>query len=71
VKKLLSLIAVLAGTGMLVLPFATATPEMAKKENVSCLHCHDAVGRKELNDTGKCYKRNNNSLKGCPLPPKK
>jgi hypothetical protein len=71
VKKLLSFLAILAGTALLVIPFATATPEMAKKENQMCVTCHTAVGREELNDTGKCYKRNNNSLKGCPLPPKK
>ena len=70
-KKLLSFLAILSGTTLLVMPFASATPEMAKKENVNCVTCHIAVGREELNDTGKCYKRNSYSLKNCPLPPKK
>jgi hypothetical protein len=68
-KKLTILLAILAGAALLVLPFASATPEFSKKENVSCTHCHVGVGREELNETGKCYKKNN-SLKGCPAPPK-
>lgn len=68
VKKPLSFLAILAGTVLLVGPVVLATPEMAKKENVNCLTCHVAVGREELNETGKCYKKNEYSLKGCPLP---
>jgi hypothetical protein len=68
VKKLLSFIAVLAGTFILAAPGLWGTPEMAKKENRNCLTCHTAVGREELNETGKCYKKNSYSLKGCPLP---
>jgi hypothetical protein len=67
VKKLLLYMAIVAGTGMLVSPFALGTPEMAKKENTECVTCHTAVGKKDLNETGKCYKKNN-SLKDCPLP---
>lgn len=67
-KKLLGLLAILAGTGLLVSPFALGTPEMANKEKVTCVTCHTAVGREELNATGKCYKKNDYSLKGCPLP---
>jgi hypothetical protein len=68
VKKLLSSLAILAGTAVIVTPFVSATPEMAKKEGVNCLTCHVAVGPAELNDTGKCYKKNSYSLKNCPLP---
>ena len=68
VKKLLSFLAILAGTVALVSPFASGTPEMAKKETATCITCHVAVGKVELNDTGKCYKKNNYSLKDCPLP---
>ena len=67
-KKLLSFGAILAGTCVLAAPGLLGTPEMAKKENRNCLTCHTAVGREELNETGKCYKKNSFSLKGCPLP---
>lgn len=68
VKKLLGIAAVVMGSWILTAPFASGTPEMAKKEQVSCVTCHVAVGKDELNDTGKCYKKQNYSLKGCPLP---
>jgi len=34
-----------------------ATPAIAKKEgNAKCIVCHEKMGKKDLNDTGKCYK---------------
>ena len=38
-----------------------ATPAIAKKEgNAKCTVCHVAMGKKDLNDTGKCYKDSKN-----------
>jgi hypothetical protein len=40
-------------------------PEYMKKEKVkSCLTCHVAAGKKDLNDVGKCYGKKH-SLEGC------
>ncbi len=34
-----------------------ATPAISKKENnAKCTTCHVQMGKKDLNDTGKCYK---------------
>jgi hypothetical protein len=34
-----------------------ATTAIAKKEgNAKCITCHEKAGKKDLNDTGKCYK---------------
>ena len=33
-----------------------ATPAIAKKEGVKCTVCHVKMGKKDLNDVGKCYK---------------
>lgn len=30
-------------------------PEYTKKEKKACTACHVAMGKKDLNDTGKCY----------------
>jgi len=45
----------------------TALPkaEYTKAEKKACTACHVKTGSKELNDTGKCYQKNNHSLKGC------
>jgi hypothetical protein len=43
-----------------------AKPAYAKKEGVTCTVCHVKAGKKDLNDTGKCYKTNNHTnLKSC------
>ena len=42
-----------------------ATPAFAKKEGQKCTACHVGMGKKELNDTGKCYKEHNHSLAEC------
>lgn len=42
------------------------TPAYAKKEgNIKCTVCHTAMGKKDLNDTGKCYKDHDHSLAAC------
>ncbi|MGD0496941.1 MAG: hypothetical protein ABSC23_00740 [Bryobacteraceae bacterium] len=47
-------------------------PEYAKKEGKACTYCHVTMGKKDLNDTGKCYSKNDHSLAKCPVPePKK
>ncbi len=34
-----------------------ATPAISKKEgNAKCTTCHEKAGKKDLNETGKCYK---------------
>ena len=43
---------------------SSAKPEYAKKEKKSCLTCHVAAGKKDLNDVGKCYGKNH-TLEGC------
>jgi hypothetical protein len=45
------------------------TPAYAKKEgNKACVTCHVAAGKKDLNDTGKCYQKNEHKdLDKCPV----
>jgi hypothetical protein len=40
-------------------------PEYSKKEKKPCLACHTAMGKKELNKVGECYKTAK-SLANCP-----
>lgn len=58
--------------GFLVCTTASyGTPAIAKKEGgKSCITCHTAMGKKDLNDTGKCYSKEK-SLEKCPAPPAK
>ena len=65
-----SLIAVIAAT---LAGYGTtrleAKPEYTKKEGQKCTYCHvQATPYKELNDTGKCYAKNDHSLKTCKAP---
>ncbi len=46
------------------------TPAIAKKEGKKCVYCHVQQGKKDLNDTGKCYKENK-TLDKCPVPTEK
>jgi hypothetical protein len=48
-----------------------AKVEYTKKEGKGCTTCHVKSGDKELNDTGKCYAKNDHSLKACKVPDKK
>ena len=42
-----------------------AKAEYTKKEGKACIVCHTKNGSKDLNDVGKCYAKNDHSLKGC------
>lgn len=63
--KLSFVVAMLAaGLGLMASP-ALGTVDFAKKEHKACTYCHVKMGSKELNDVGKCYQKNKNSLQGC------
>jgi hypothetical protein len=64
VKAALLLWALFAGLGLATLS-TYGTIDYAKKEKKSCTTCHIKMGDKELNDVGKCYKKNKLVLKGC------
>jgi hypothetical protein len=42
-----------------------AKPEYTKKEKKGCTTCHVTQGKKDLNDTGKCYAEHDHSLDAC------
>jgi len=53
-------------TGFLVCTTASfGKPEFSKKEGKTCTYCHVKAGAKDLNDTGKCYQKNDHSLAKC------
>jgi hypothetical protein len=56
---------VFAFTMLLTAVQSQATPAYAKKEGVKCTVCHVTMGKKDLNDTGKCYKEHDHSLAAC------
>ena len=64
VKLSISALLLAAGIALTALP-SFGTMEFAKKEKKSCTFCHVKMGSKELNDVGKCYQKNKDSLKGC------
>lgn len=65
ITKFLVPAAVLAGGLCLTQVQSFGTPAIAKKEgNAKCATCHVAAGKKDLNDTGKCYKAKPD-LKAC------
>ncbi len=51
-------------------PTAFSTADISKKEGKKCTYCHEKAGSKELNDTGKCYKKDK-SLDKCKAPEEK
>jgi len=51
--------------GLMLASLTFGTPKYAKKEKKSCTFCHVTQGKKELNDTGKCYGEHNHSLDSC------
>jgi len=67
--------AAILGAGFLICTTASyGTQAYAKKEgNKACIYCHVAAGKKDLNDTGKCYQKSEHKdLDKCPAPaPKK
>ena len=62
--RILLFFVILAGVGVMLAPLAIGTPEFAKKEIKSCVYCHIAIGKPDLNDAGKYYKDHNLSLEG-------
>ncbi len=69
----LALPAAILGAGFLICTTTSyGTPAYAKKEGKgsNCTYCHVTTGKKDLNDTGKCYKANKYSLEKCPAPKK-
>jgi len=41
-----------------------ATVEIGKKEKQKCVACHVKMGKKDLNDVGKCYEKKH-SMDAC------
>jgi hypothetical protein len=62
--------AAILAAGFLVCTMSSyGKPEYMKKEGLkSCTYCHVTAGKKDLNDTGKCYAKNDHSLAKCPAP---
>ncbi len=59
-------------TGMLLCTSVSySTAAYAKKEKKQCVYCHVQAGKKDLNETGTCYKNNEHSLATCEAPAKK
>jgi len=56
---------VLASGLLLTAVKSNATPVYAKKEGAKCTVCHVTMGKKDLNDTGNCYKEHDHSLVAC------
>ncbi len=52
-------------------PGVYGTPEIAEMEDRSCVACHTALGRADLNDAGQYYEEHR-TLEGYPgeLPPR-
>ena len=72
----LAIPAAILGAGFLICTTTSyGTPTYAKNEKKACTYCHvtpdKPPGKKELNDTGKCYKAAKYSLDKWPAPAKK
>jgi hypothetical protein len=63
--QVLVALAILSGS---MISISTAKPAYATKEGKKCTYCHVAMGKADLNDTGKCYKANDHSLAKCTAP---
>jgi hypothetical protein len=62
----LTLPAAILMAGFMICTSATyGKPEYSKKEGKGCTTCHVTAGKKDLNDTGKCYQTNEHSLAKC------
>ena len=70
-KKLLLVACVLAAGIVAFGPGADGTPEIAEEEERSCVTCHTALGKAELNEAGEYYEEKR-TLEGYPkeLPPR-
>ena len=61
--------AILAAGFLVCTTSSYGKPEYMKKEGVkACTYCHVTTGKKDLNDTGKCYGKNDHSLAKCAAP---
>ncbi len=69
-KAKLAIPAMILAFGVAATTVSYGKPEDTKKTKKACVYCHVAAKSKELNDTGKCYLKNNKSLEGCPAPAK-
>lgn len=69
--KLVVPAAILTAGFLLCTTTSYGKPEYATKEKKACVYCHTAMGKKDLNDTGKCYKDAKYSLAKCAAPEKK
>ncbi len=69
-KKLLLAAAICLAAVVAFMPRAAGTPEIAEEEKRSCVTCHTALGKAELNEAGEYYKEKR-TLEGYPkeLPP--
>lgn len=63
---------VVAGFGIIAsMSLSFANPKIAKETGVKpCTVCHAAMGKKELNKAGECYKAKKD-LKACDIPASK
>jgi hypothetical protein len=57
--------AIILGGLIMSSQFSFGKAEYTKKEGKGCTYCHTAVGKKDLNDVGKCYAEHSHSLDGC------
>jgi len=69
--------AILMAGFMLCTSASYGKPEYAKKEATkdgkarACVYCHVQAGKKDLNDVGNCYAKNDHSLDKCAVAGKK
>lgn len=64
--------AMILAFGMVASTVSYGKPEDTKKTKKACAYCHVTAKSKELNETGKCYQKNEKkTLEGCPEPEKK
>lgn len=66
-KTLKVIFALLIGGLTLSATLMFGKAEYSKTEKKACTYCHVDIKKspKDLNDVGKCYAKNNHSLKGC------
>ena len=56
----------IVAAGLLMTSVSSAKPEYMKREaGTKCVTCHVTMGKKDLNDTGKCYKEHDHKLEAC------
>ncbi len=58
-------IAIIFGGLIVSTPTSLGKTEYTKKEGKGCTFCHVAMGKKDLNEVGKCYAEHGHSLEGC------